>query len=179
MAAASVNQPIREHRGMEYFFGLKSKESDKWNFYNKRFVLNIGEHMFGEYLSTIWFNYLTKDTSYEFMIINIDVRSGYTYRNQIVYQINANTNYINNPNVFLYGVISKESVRETKNKIANMMNGETYAMASIPIRCDMVIGDKNNDELIITLQGSYTNEMSCDEPEIVYSFTLPMFRASI
>lgn len=179
MAAASVNQPTREHRGMEYFFALKSKDSDKWVICNKRFVLSIDEHVFGEYLTTMWFNCLMKDTSYEFMIVKLHVGSDYRQRNQIAYQINLGINYHNIPNVFLYGQINFDYLKETKNKIANMMSGETYAMASIPIRCDLIIGDKNNNDLIITMQGSYTSESPCDEPEIMYTFTLPMFKTSL
>lgn len=179
MAAASVTQSTRVHRGMEYFFALKSNDSDKWAICNKRFVLSINDHIFGEYLTTMWFNCLMKDTSYEFMIIKVGVETDFRHRNQIAYQINSGTNYRNIPNVFLYGQINFDCLKETKNKIANMMDGEMYAMASIPVRCEIVIGDKNMDEIIITLQGSYTTETSCDEPEIMYTFTLPMFKSSL
>lgn len=183
MASSSVIQTARAYRGMELFFALKPEGSDKWTISNKRFVLNIGEHMFGEYLTTMWFNNLIRiDVAYEFMIIKVAVESDFRQRNQIANQINSGSNYRNIPNVFLYGRISTETLRETKNKIEHIMDGEMYAMASIPVRCELVIGDKNSDEIIITVQGSYkknTLDTSCDEPEIMYTFTLPMFRTTI
>lgn len=179
MAAASVNQPTKEHMGMEYFFAMKAKDSEKWFICNKRFILSVDQHISGEYLTTTWFNYLLKDTSYEFMVIKVNVKSNTCDRIAIACQINSASNYNNIPNVVLYGHINNEKLNETKNKISNMMDGEAYVMASIPLTCDLIIGDKNNDEFIVTIQGSYNTNIFCDEPEIMYTFTLPMFKTSI
>ena len=184
MSVISI-QPTSSASRMEYFFAMKPEHSEKWIIRNKRFVLNSGEHLFGEYLTTIWFNQLIREEdnqSYDFMIIKVDSETDSRQRRRIVYQINYNRNYINIPNVFLYGRISEKKIKEIKKKVSLTLSKEMYSMAAIPVHCDLVIGDKNRDELIITIQGSYkknTIETCCDEPEIIYSFTLPMFRTAI
>lgn len=181
-----MNGPTREHVGNEYLFAIKPEFADKWYIRNKRFVLYENERLNGQYLTTIWFNHaMTEqvDISYEFMIIKVEV--GCTRRNQIVRSIaNAagSNNYFNISEVAMYGRIDGPSLREAKNKISDILENRTFVMGAVQIKCKLIIGDLDNDELHVSIQGSYkknTTEPTCDKPEVMYSITLPMFTTSI
>ena len=162
-----------------YFFAVKQEGCDKWTIHNKKFVTTlVNGQVNGDYLSTMWFNCLLGDeVSYEFMVIENEVESATSRLTSIEYQINSHINYDTVPNVYLYGNISSELLRETKIKIANRLDNKTCDIACLPAHCSLNIGDKHTDELVITIQGAINK--TSDNPKIMYTMTLPSFTHTV
>lgn len=181
-----MNKPTREHNGYEYLFAIKPEFADKWYIRNKRFILYENDTLTGQYLTTMWLNYIMTeqvDCFYEVMIIKVEVCC--VRRNQIIRDIervSASRNYYNIPEVAMYGVIDGSCLREAKNKISNILENKTFEMASVQIIIKLSVGDLNNDELLVSVQGfnkKNTDKPSIDKNDIVYSLTLPMFTTVI
>ena len=88
--------PVREHNGMHYYFAHFSHPENKWVINNQRFLLNPGDELFGQYITSNWFNWpMTQDKGMKFAVIGVKKRS---YRNIVIDQLNSNYKFNNSDN---------------------------------------------------------------------------------
>ena len=88
--------PVREHNGMHYYFAHFSHPENKWVINNQRFLLNPGDELFGQYITSNWFNWpMTQDKGMKFAVIGVKNRS---HKNIVIDQLNSSYTFCNPDN---------------------------------------------------------------------------------
>ena len=88
--------PVREHNGMHYYFAHFSYPENKWVLNNQRFLLSPGDELFGQYITSNWFNWpMTQDKGMKFSVIGVKNRSN---RGRVIDQLNSSYTFCNSDN---------------------------------------------------------------------------------
>ena len=107
--------PVREHNGIHYYFAHFSHPENKWVLNNQRFLLSPGDELFGQYITSNWFNWpMTQDKGMKFAVIGVKKRS---VRGQVIDILNSNYPIYNNINNFVeIFECHKDKTKELVNK---------------------------------------------------------------
>jgi hypothetical protein len=65
----------KTHNGLNYYFAHLCHEENKWKLNNKRFLLNLGNVIIGQYLSSNWFNCpMNQEKNMKFAVLGVENR---------------------------------------------------------------------------------------------------------
>lgn len=159
----------------DFFFAIKSSEVDAWEITNTPMTISKTNYVIGQYLSTEWFNKPVFDctnNTYDCLVLKVNKHTN--RKNLITRQLNyEGLHYSSIPEVCFHGVITPSNVMDAKTQIKKTIKHSQ--LVSVPVHVKMT-DMQPGEELIITMQGKCIDEYYGD---IIYSFTLPLFKKPI
>jgi len=131
----------KTHNNMNYYFVHFSHKENKWILNNQRFLLNSGNILLGQYITSNWFKCpMYQEKNMKFAVIGVE---NIKYRHKIIDMMNANSpihGEINFVEIFEYSRNETEKLVEEKVDKNIVLFGNNNTKNKLIIR--MIYHDK-------------------------------------